>query len=169
MCNPILLHLWHLIYFSFSVKEVSDEGNRREENELAKTGEFDVSASPDAANQDSKTSTGSDGDGCDISVVATIVGEPSTAIVPEDGQTLEDGQHIGKYQKYFLIYFAICTLKCPPIHVFAAEKTTQSVPSELMFDQSGDATPDEIMEGPCATADQNADDALNKGAHPIMG
>jgi hypothetical protein len=53
--------------------------------------------------------------------------------------------------------------------ISAAEETTQSVPSEFMFDQSGDATPDEIMEGPCATADQNADDALSKGAHPIMG
>jgi hypothetical protein len=84
--------------------------------------EFDVSASPDAANQDSKTSTGSDGDGCDISVVATIVGEPSTAIVPEDGQTLKDGQHIGKYRKYFLIYFPICTLKCPPIHDFRSRR-----------------------------------------------
>jgi hypothetical protein len=131
--------------------------------------EFDVSASPNVANQDSKTSTGSDGDGCDISVVATIVEEPSTAIVPDDGQTLEDGQHIGKYRKYILIYFPNCTLKCPPIHVSTAEETTQSVQSELMFDQSGDATPEEIMDGPCATADQNADDALSKGAHPIMG
>jgi hypothetical protein len=131
--------------------------------------EFDVSASPNVANQDSKTSTGSDGDGCDISVVATIVEEPSTAIVPDDGQMLEDGQHIGKYRKYILIYFPICTLKCPPIHVSTAEETTQSVSSKLSFDQPGDATPKEIMERPCATADQNADDALIKGAHPIMG
>jgi hypothetical protein len=37
-----------------------------------------------------------------------------------------------------------------------------------MFEESGDAKPKEIMEGPCATADQNGDDALIKGAHPIM-
>jgi hypothetical protein len=130
--------------------------------------EFDVSSSPNAANQDSKTSTGSDGDGCDVSVVATTVGEPSTAIAPEDGQTLEDGQHIGKYRKYILTYFPNCTLKCPPIHVSTVQETTHSVPSELMFEESGDAKPKEIMEGPCATADQNGDDALIKGAHPIM-
>jgi hypothetical protein len=38
MCNHILLHLWQLMYFTFSVKDVSDEGNGREKNELARTG-----------------------------------------------------------------------------------------------------------------------------------
>jgi hypothetical protein len=37
MCNHILLHLWQLMYFTFSVKDVSDEGNGREKNELART------------------------------------------------------------------------------------------------------------------------------------
>ncbi|KAM0837988.1 hypothetical protein ACQ4PT_061273 [Festuca glaucescens] len=46
---------------------------------------------------DCKTSTGSDDAGCDISVVSTTMGEASTAVGPDDGQTLEDGQHIGKY------------------------------------------------------------------------
>ncbi|KAM0876608.1 hypothetical protein ACQ4PT_036061 [Festuca glaucescens] len=94
---------------------------------------------------DCKTSTGSDDAGCDISVVATIVGEPSTAVGPEDGQMLEDGQHIGKYPSIL--------------------ETTQTGPSELMFEESGDAKPKEmlvIMEGPCAISDQNANDALIK-------
>ncbi|KAM0847900.1 hypothetical protein ACQ4PT_054735 [Festuca glaucescens] len=73
---------------------------------------------------DCKTLTGSDDVGCDVSVVATTVGEPSTA-----------------------------------------EETTQTGPSELMFEESGDAKPKEmlvIMEGPCAISDQNANDALIK-------
>ncbi|KAM0858204.1 hypothetical protein ACQ4PT_047984 [Festuca glaucescens] len=89
---------------------------------------------------DCKTSTGSDDAGCDVPIVATTVGEPSTAVGPNDGQTLEDGQHI--------------------------EETTQTGPSELMFEESGDAKPKEmlvIMEGPCAISDQNANDALIKG------
>ncbi|KAM0829366.1 hypothetical protein ACQ4PT_066917 [Festuca glaucescens] len=98
---------------------------------------------------DCKTSTGSDDAGCDVSVVATTVGEPSTAVGPEDEQKLEDGQHmvndeIGKY---------------PSI------QTTQTWPSELMFEESGDAKPKEmpvIMEDPCAISDLNANDALIK-------
>ena len=42
------------------------------------------------------------------------------------------------------------------------------MPSELMFVESGDAKLKEIMEGPCAISDQNANDALIKGADPIM-
>ncbi|KAM0834425.1 hypothetical protein ACQ4PT_063585 [Festuca glaucescens] len=99
---------------------------------------------------DCKTSTGSDDAGCDVSVVATTVGGPSTVVGPEDEQKLDDGHHmvndeIGKYPSIL--------------------ETTQTWPSKLMFEESGDAKPKEmpvIMEDPCAISDQNANDALIK-------
>ncbi|KAM0878275.1 hypothetical protein ACQ4PT_034980 [Festuca glaucescens] len=105
---------------------------------------------------DCKTSTGSDDAGCDVSGVTTTVGEPSTVVGPDNEQTTEDGQHmvnneIGKYPSISL-------------------ETNQTGPSELMFEETGDAKPKEmaiqdgstIMEDPCAISAQNANDALIK-------
>ncbi|KAM0878276.1 hypothetical protein ACQ4PT_034980 [Festuca glaucescens] len=106
--------------------------------------------------KDCKTSTGSDDAGCDVSGVTTTVGEPSTVVGPDNEQTTEDGQHmvnneIGKYPSISL-------------------ETNQTGPSELMFEETGDAKPKEmaiqdgstIMEDPCAISAQNANDALIK-------
>ncbi|KAM0918451.1 hypothetical protein ACQ4PT_008978 [Festuca glaucescens] len=109
--------------------------------------------------KDCKTSTGSDDAGCDVSGVATIVGELSTAVGPKNRQTLEDVQHmvnneIGKYPSL---------------------ETNQTRSSELMFEETGDAKPKEmaikdgstIMEDPCAISVQNANDALIKGPDEV--
>ncbi|KAM0836512.1 hypothetical protein ACQ4PT_062273 [Festuca glaucescens] len=97
--------------------------------------------------KDCKTSTGSDDADCGVSGVATTVGELSTSVCPENRQTLEDGQHM------------VNTLE-----------TNQTGPSELMFEETGDAKPKEmaikdgstIMEDPCTISVQNANDALIK-------
>jgi hypothetical protein len=108
------------MYFSFSVKDVSDEGNIREENELAKTGGNTadgeektnvVSCHHDEQEQVVKESTiATDENNCD-NRSPEIASEPAMTIQEELKSIIDNSINEGKRRKTHVAYLKCCKLR----------------------------------------------------------